>query len=295
MKRTSPLSLRLLLPGMLVLLLGAGGPVFASDDSFGSWKSAAEDWIAKTRDIYTLNERALQMIWEAYCGQLDTSYGEETDDAKKFATEIGYSWQQQELEQMNKLRPVLAELKKRADDLRSADPSSEGDVKTLLENLGSEEKKLNALDDGLVLKGSGHPFVQFALEYGKKAHADLCSSASAVVKVCDRTFDGLSGQRPDLVLVNGDGLWVYEFKPDNRDQISKGEKQLDAYAPAIAAYYQKFFLKGRHGGFDGEPDSDHGGAAMLKAIDDESDAWHGDTQLEVRRAVVTYQVCEKPF
>ncbi|WP_420594614.1 hypothetical protein [Deinococcus sp.] len=295
MNRIRRPSLRFVLPATLALLLGAGGPVYAADDSFAAFKSAAEEWIAKTRDIYTLDARALELIWEAYCGQLDPGYGAQSDEAKKLATELGYSWQQQELEQMNKLRPALADLRKRADELKSADPASESDLKAVLENLNAEEQKLKALDDGLVLKGSGHPFVQYALEYGKKAHADLCSTSSAVVKVCDKTFDGLSGQRPDLVLVNSDGLWVYEFKPDNAEQIAKGEKQLDAYTPAISAYYQKYFSKGRHGGFDGAPDSDHGGEAMLKAIDDEDEAWDGDKELEVRRGVVTYRMCEKKF
>jgi Restriction endonuclease fold toxin 9 len=284
---------RMLLASMATLLLS--GLLLARAENYSDFKSAAEKWIAATRDIYTLDAKALDLIWQAYCGGIDTGYGYDSDEAKKGAAEIGYNWQQQQLSLMKNTRPDLADLRKRADVLIAAEPDSQSDIKDWLSKMQDEEKKLDALDNGLVLKGSGHPFTQYALEYGKKQHQYLCDQSSGAVKICDKTFDGLSGRRPDLVVINSDGLMVYEFKPDNAGQISKGEDQLDDYHEAVLDYYQQFFPDGRGKGFKGEPDSDHGGKAMLEAIDKNDRAWHSDTELEVGRHIVTYKMCEKQF
>jgi hypothetical protein len=113
--------------------------------------------------------------------------------------------------------------------------------------------------------------------------------------VCDKNWPGVEG-RPDLVFVNGDGLWVYEFKPDNADAKSQGEQQVRGYVDGVVAYFQKFFPKGRESGYQGAPDSDHGGEDIVKKLQNTPSAWTSSGQtVQARWKVVTYPPCDKRF
>ncbi len=141
---------------------------------------------------------------------------EEHETAQKdAAARVGLELQQQ----AKNLDPIWLELEDLTDwseDLKE-DASVSDDVDELLTLMKPAEAKLLALKNGAVLQGSNHPFVQFAIQYGVDRHKSLCSDKRGVVDVCDQAgFDGLGDRRPDMVTVNSNGLWVYEFKPKDR-------------------------------------------------------------------------------
>lgn len=150
-------------------------------------------------------------------------------------------------------------------------------------------------NDGVVLKGSNHPFIQFAIEYGKKQHEEMCGRYGERPKVCDKTFPGAEG-RPDLVTVESGRLVVYEFKPDTSKAKDLGWNQVKRYLEPVVRYYQNFFVDGRNAGFKGEPDSDHGGREILEKLKQSKDAWSSDGKyLQAIPEVQTYRMCDKRF
>lgn len=250
----------------------------------------AAEWTARASEVYRFDQQALQLIWQAYCGELDAEENEPNN--KDFATEIGLNLQHQEADKVGDLSGSLKDVRELADEV-AQDPANADAVKQVTDALDKEERRLKALDDGAVLQGANHPFVQFAVNYGIQRHKELCRDYAGVVSVCDQEFPTLPGRRPDLVAVNGDGLWVYEFKPKNDKAIAAGKKQLEDYAPAVLKYYQQFFPQGRHGGFNGTPEGALGGEAMLRALEAEDDAWEsGDTQLKIHPYLIDYEPCE---
>jgi len=137
--------------------------------------------------------------------------------------------------------------------------------------------------------------VQYAIEYGKQQHKDMCDEYGGDPKVCDKNFPGFNG-RPDLVTVEGGHLVVYEFKPDNSKAKDKGERQVQGYLPGVVEYYQAFFEDGRNAGTQGEPDDDHGGKKFLQELKASKDTWSSDgSHLEAIPEVKTYNMCEKKF
>jgi len=103
-------------------------------------------------------------------------------------------------------------LRDRAEELKK-DPDAQSRASAILEAMQKEYAKLQILKDGVVLKGSDHPFVQYAIQYGKRQHDSKESDLGC--DVYDREFPGAGG-RPDCVKVSSDGCWVYEFKPNTR-------------------------------------------------------------------------------
>ena len=282
------------------LLFGTAGlwaGAALSADTADDLREDVDDWLEAARDVYTLDADALRWIWEAYCLKTDTGY-EASSDSQRAAVEIGYNWQRQELERTTDLFDDLEDLRDRAEELLDDDPSpgEKTRVEVILSELEKEEAKLRKLENGAVLRGSAHPFVQYSLEYGKRMHDDMCDDYTDDEGVCDEEYPG-AGERPDLVTVGDDGLVIYEFKPNNSEQIGKGQDQLKRYLPAVKDYYKKFFPNGRGGGFpNGYPDSDLGGRDFAEAIEESDDAWTGDEKdREVQVEVKTYEPCEKKF
>lgn len=258
-------------------------------------RSRTERFNSDSEALYRLDENDLQQIWEAYCGKFDPKIKEDRD----FATDIARQLQDKEKGIIERLLgddlPHLLEDTKKIRENSDADPKDKDEAKDIEDGLRKQEKKLRDLYEGVPLKGSNHPFVQYAIEYGKKQHLDMCDKFGEQPRVCDRNFPGMDG-RPDLVAMDGGHLVVYEFKPDNSAAKDRGWKQVADYLPAVVSYYQSFFEDGRNGGFKGAPDSDHGGIEILKKLKNSKDAWSSDgKELQAVPMVQTYNMCEKRF
>jgi hypothetical protein len=272
-----------------------GLPMLATAQSIDDLRSGADTFHHDAEALYRLDNDDLQQIWEAYCGVFDPKIKED----KEFAADIARQLQEKEkgiIEQLlgGELPPLLDNAK-RIQDNSDAESKDKDEAKDIQEGLRGEEKKLNNLYDGVPLKGSNHPFVQYAIDYGKKQHLDMCDKYGEQPKVCDRNFPGMDG-RPDLVTVESGHLVVYEFKPNNSSAKDRGWKQVADYLPAVVRYYQGFFKDGRNGEFNGEPDSDHGGRAILEKLKASKEAWSSDgEELQAVPMVQTYDMCEKRF
>ena len=270
-------------------------PFQARADDISDLRSQSRDFQDHAKSLYRLDQEGLEQMWEAYCGEFDPK---STEDAK-FAADIGRQLQDKEKEFRESLLhgelPRLQDLAKKILG-SSAESKDKDEAKEIMESAEKEGKTLGALENGVILKGSNHPFVQFAIEYGKDQHKKMCDEyGESGARACDQNFPSLDG-RPDLVTVADGHLVVYEFKPDNSKAISKGHDQVLKYLDAVAAYYEGYFENGRKGGFKNEPDSDHGGKAILTALKKSSDAWSDDgMHLKPVPSVQTYRVCDKKF
>ncbi len=266
-------------------------PSVGNGQSISDLESRADEFRSHAQSLYRLDNDNMNQIWEAYCGRFDPKIKED----REFATDIGQQLQYKEkgiLEQLlaGELPPLVQVANK---FLQGADTKDK--AQAILESLKKEERNLQNLYDGVVLKGSNHPFVQYAIEYGKKQHEEMCDRYGDRPKVCDQRFPGMEG-RPDLVTVENGHLIVYEFKPDNSKAKDLGWRQVEGYLAPVVNYYQNFFEDGRNGGFKGEPDSDHGGKEILNKLKQSKDAWSSDGKtLNVIPEVKTYRMCEKRF
>lgn len=283
-------SMILLALGLFLFLPSPGNAQSISD-----LRSRVDRFHSDSESLYRLDEKDLQQIWEAYCGLFDPKIKEDKD----FAADIARQLQDREKGIIEQLLggdlPRLLEDAKKIRESSDGDPKDKDEAKDIEDKLRDEEKKLRNLYDGVPLKGSNHPFVQYAIEYGKQQHRDMCDKFGQQPRVCDKNFPGMDG-RPDLVAIDSGHLVVYEFKPDNSNAKDRGWKQVADYLPAVVAYYQSFFEDGRNGGFKGQPDSDHGGIEMLEKLKASKDAWSSDgKQLQAVPMVQTYSMCDKRF
>ena len=273
----------------LAILLGNQ----ARAQNIDQFERDGKKWIEDAKSVYRLDCEAKRKIWEAYCKQGDVGIdgqGADIDAARKTARD----YQDQQKGQISDLLKKFSELKQQADNLVKA-PATTSQVNSLLQDMQKEVKKLNNLEDDVVLKGADHPFVQYAIEYGKQMHIELCDKMrSLAIKdspvVCEKQFE--RGFQPDAVFVNEHGLQVYEFKPDSSEAIYAGEKKLNGYFMDVAKYYQQFFehLDGKHVIKKNLPSNLIGGMAMLEAILTYGE-WRGN-ELVANPHVYAYSPCE---
>lgn len=267
-------------------------PSIGQSEPISDLESEARDYTSHAQHLYTLDKENMIKIWEVYCGEVDPNHEKDT----QYAAEFGRKVQSEEQEQFDQLiagefPPLMEAAKELLKDKETKDRAQ-----TVLDALKKEDEKLRKLSDGLVLKGSNHPFTRFAIEYGKKQHKELCEKRKVNgIMVCDKEFSGADG-RPDLVTVKDDVLTVYEFKPKTRKAMDKGEEQLKRYRDPVQSYYQKYFPDGRDGGFKGVPPNEYGGQDILETLKKSEKAWSSDgKELKVVPLLDTYDVCDKKF
>lgn len=267
-------------------------PAIGQCEPISDLESKAKEFISEAQSLYRLDADSRNIIWETYCGEGDPSYKE----SKQYATLIGQELQRKEQEQFQQLYAgELPPLKEAAMELlKNAEVKDRAEA--VLQVLKKEEEKLFKLINGVVLKGSNHPFTQFALEYGKKKHEDMCEYYKKNgIMVCDEYFNGAEG-RPDLVTVIDGHLVVFEFKPDNSKAKNLGWDQVKRYLAPVVSYYQDFFEDGRNGGFKDVPKSEYGGKKILKLLKESKNAWSSDGKyLQAIPQVETYKMCDPKF
>jgi hypothetical protein len=261
-------------------------PAVGHAQSLSELESLTNRFSSDANELFRLDADAHHRIWEAYCGEFDVYLDADRELAADFARQL----QTREEEQVKQVLNSIPNIKNLAERLQSGPDSSK--VRELVEGVNKKEGQLNDLRNGVVLKGSNHPFVQYAIEYGKQKHESMCGSHGGTPKVCDQTFPSFKG-RPDLVTVEGGHLVIYEFKPNNDRAKSNGQKQVEEYLPEVVAYYQTFFPEGRNGKTKGKPDGDLGGENMLIELK-KSDTWVNDNMtIEAIPHVDTYDMCEE--
>jgi len=272
---------------MLVLVAGA-----TAQPSIGELESNVNRLVSDARELYRFDEDARAAIWDAYCGKLDPVSGEKD---VRFAAEVGQTFQQREHDKVEPLLSRVQALIKDADRLREK-PDTKSKAEDLIRALQKEYDTLHKLDDGVVLRGSNHPFTQAAIEYGKAKHRDMCGSYGNAPRICDQPYPELNGRRPDLVYVSSSGLFVMEFKPEGAKDL--GEQQVRGYVDGVTKHYQRFFPKGRKGGIAGSASDAVGGESFLAylASDNQKEAWSSDgmTLKRAESKVETYRPCEQP-
>ena len=274
--------LRLIVIGLMVIAC----PRLRADD-IDQLDRDASSWIAKAQALYRLDCDDMGKIWNAYCGV--ATYGNHEEYDVDFARDTAKELQSPEQSQLQELLDGYegsGKLRDRAEEFKK-NPDTESRASTMLDAMKKEYDKLQSLKDGLVLKGSDHPFVQFAIDYGRRQHDSKNSDLGC--DVYDREFPDAGG-RPDCVKVSSDGCWVYEFKPNTSRAVDAGKRQLERYVPAVEKYYQEYLDS--HG--DRDPDSDHGGKDIVKKINDNSKCWE-DKKVKFHSDVVTCDMCEKRY
>jgi hypothetical protein len=268
-------------------------PLQAYAASMSDLQAGFESFMSHAQSLYRLDAADMDKLWEAYCGEMDPQFEED----KTYARQVGQELQSREAglrgDLLENELPKLLQLAKDFQQSSATDPKDVDTAKDIEASLLKQQTILQNLRDNVVLKGSNHPFVQFAIEYGKQQHIDMCSKFGvSSTRVCDQRFPDFDG-RPDLVVMDGGRLMVYEFKPDNVNAIKKGKKQLLDYVPVVEAYYEDYFVDGREGGFKKQPeDSDHGGQAMLDALANSPEAWSGN-QIAPKGEIATYKTCDE--
>src|SRR5262245_10516745 len=139
---------------MLVLVPSSG-----NGQSISELHTRADQFHIEAQSFYRLNNDDMKLIWEAYCGELDPENKEEME----FAANIGQQLQNKEkglLDQLLKGDGGLPDLVDAAKKLLQ-DADTKEEAQDILESLKKEESNLQNLYDGVVLKGSNHPFVQY--------------------------------------------------------------------------------------------------------------------------------------
>lgn len=275
-----------------VLIALCLAPSVGQSEPISDLEDKTKEFISHAQSLYRLNDDGMNKIWETYCGEVDPSYPE----SKQYAALIGQELQGQEKDKYEQLvAGELPPLKEAAMELLK-DEKMKDRVQPVMDDLKKEEENLNKLLNGVMLKGSNHPFVQFAIEYGKKQHEDMCDRyKDNSIMVCDMNFPGADG-RPDLVTVSDGRLVVFEFKPDNGKAKNLGWDQVKRYLAPVVNYYQQFFEDGRNGELKDRPDRDYGGMKILELLKESKEAWSSDGKyLQAIPQVETYNICEKKF
>jgi hypothetical protein len=250
-------------------------------------RKETSDFVNNSRQVYRYDEGARSAIWEAYCGSLDPASPQDIN----LATQIGQNYQQREIYTVHELLDKSHKIIEGLEKFRAAASTKDEAEKLFLETQ-REVDNLHRLEEGVVLKGSNSPFVQYAIEYGKDMHKKMAGDYGSPPKIADKEFSGI---RPDLVFIDGSGCWIYEFKPKNSAAENKGRDQLKGYKEVVEKYFEEKFPNGRKGDFLSN-DSDHGGADFLKKLQECEKCWTSDgSQIIINTDVISYSPCELKY
>lgn len=195
-----------------------------------SFQDLAKAWEQDARDIYTLDCKQMQDLWDAWCSvEIEPNEDPEIGPvAQKTAEIIDAS--------SRKIDAVLARLT----TLRSTGRSlgTKAKYRDAIDAINREFEKQEKRLDRLKRKngdwrGNNNPAVQFTKTFGQQAHDRMGSQFRC--QVYDQSgYPGLGKGRPDCVVVNGkNDCWVYEFKPKGWN----GENPLPRYIEAVEKYY----------------------------------------------------------
>jgi hypothetical protein len=232
-------------------------------------------WTRDAREAYRVDCQGMEQVWEAYCGG-DFERNEEPDKAR--ASEVARNVERTMRARVDPLLTRLSSLEASVANMQAkSETKSKADA--LMRELAAEKPRLERLKRN-GYRGSNHPLIQYAIEYGKQQHASMERRFSC--DVADKPYPNAGG-RPDCVNVSR--CMVYEFKPNNQRARSQGNEQLGRYVPAVNRYYAQF-LQG------GAPSSELGGSSIMETI---KRSCVRDGRVVFAGEVAPYNMCEKRY
>ncbi|MEZ4401312.1 MAG: hypothetical protein R3B06_14900 [Kofleriaceae bacterium] len=235
-------------------------------------------WVAQAKATYRLDCDAMTTLWEAYC-ELDWEPDEDADTSK--ADSAASSLQRTMQDAMGPLLDKLPVLEAQATALARRRETKDRAV-ALSRDLAKERERLERMFPRRVWQGVNNPLKFYSAEWGKQQHRRMAASYSC--DVSDQPFGGR--QRPDCI--KADGCIILEFKSKDDSAVTEGEKSLrDYYKPMVTRYYQEHLDRGT------DPDSDHGGKAIMKAFADKGCI--KDKRIAFDTAVRSYDMCERVY
>jgi hypothetical protein len=245
-----------------------------TSNELATYQKDAGAWEAAARDIYTLDCKDMQTLWDAWC-TVEFEPNEEPEESaiERETTDIisaesskidavlqrlpplvqtGQKLQAKAkfrdaagaiLAELDKQKGRLERLKRKNGDWRgNNNPALQAKAKfrdaagAILAELDKQKGRLERLKrKNGDWRGNNNPALQFAKTYGVQQHDRMNSDNRC--NLYDRSgFPGLGRGRPDCVVVNGRGsCWVYEFKPRGY----AGKDRLPDYLKAVTEYYQE--------------------------------------------------------
>jgi hypothetical protein len=244
-------------------------------------------WERDARDIYMLDCKDMQHLWDAWC-TVEFEPNEAPEDsvvlqetASIIDTELAKIGGV--LVRLGPLRATAAQLAKK-DKYRSTIEKIQKDV------FDKQEPRLQKLQrQGGDWRGSNNPAFAFTTNYGKQAHDRMNRQKGC--NVYDQEGYPLSTRgRPDCVKVEGKGkCWVYEFKP--QDWV--GTDPSPPYAEGVARFYTDHMRAGT------TPESKLGGSGFQALVEsncrvDPSKDKKDDT-IRFGHDIVPYDRCEHRY
>lgn len=271
-----------LVVGLAGVLLATGLVAHAQEEDVerkvDELRRDAESWIGDARAVYRLDCESMQQIWEAFCGA-DWEPNEEPDRDSAFAK--ASESKDRQVQKIEALLEQYGKLKSRAESLKQ--DKTRDKAEQILGDMRREVVWIEKLKDKGAWRGRSHPFIQYAIDYGKDRHRSLESSSSFGCLVKDKPFPGADG-RPDCV--NASNCTVYEFKPRNDRAERMGRAQLDRYVPAVERYYQELLDTRKL------PDADYGGREIMFKI---AARCMNGSSVRFNKEVATYDMCRKEY
>ena len=245
-------------------------------------------WTEAARGAYILDCKAMEELWQAYCGA-DWEPGDESpkDLAEQTAAAIQSRMQgsmKPLLDQLTALRPrVQALAKKRETRARG---------ETLAALLDKEEPRLNRLVNQGTWRGNNHPLIQYARRYGADRHRAEWSALGCQVPTSDTgvaVFPGGDHQKPDCIIARAGQCEIWEFKPDSEAGRRDGPPQINVYKQTVPNYYTEKYRRKE------APDDSHGGMAFLDELRKHCFDEDRDKIVFKTADVKYYTMCEKQY
>ncbi len=182
------------LPRLIIVMAAAlmlSSTLLRADD-IGDLQSKADAWISKSKEIYRLDCDDMKQIWGAYCSEYDVTQERDRDAARSVADKMKDEAQSAIQRQLDE----YGRLKSDAERLKTGDTESQ--AAKILAAMQTEVDRLEKLKDKGAWRGSNHPLIQYAMEYGKQKHEDMGRSSDFNCDVVDKEISGADG-RPDCI------------------------------------------------------------------------------------------------
>jgi hypothetical protein len=245
-------------------------------------------WIEEARRTYILDCKAMETMWQAYCGT-DFEPGEDGEDER--AKQTAASLQSDMQAKMGPLLERLTSIEPRVQALaKKRETKARGEA--MLGMVAKEKERLGRLQNQGIWRGQNNVITQSASGYGDARHQAEWASMDCQVPTSSTSFAVFAGgtyQKPDCIIARSGQCEIWELKPDSPDGRDLGPKQVADYRTHVPRYYTDLLRRGE------EPDSSHGGADFMKALKqycyDKDDNEIVFNTVDVKY----YQMCEKQY
>ncbi|MEZ4399257.1 MAG: hypothetical protein R3B06_04515 [Kofleriaceae bacterium] len=256
-------------------------------DSGDSLDREVAAWVEAARRTYLLDCKAMESLWQAYCG---TDFEPGEDHAADQADQTAAALQNDMQRAMAPLLRDLETLTPRVDALvKKRETRTRGEA--LRAAITKEAERLGRLQNRGTWRGNNNPLTQFAAQYGKDVHRSLWRSLGCQVPTSEdgyAEFPGGTHTKPDCIVAQSGRCEIWEFKPDSPAGRREGDIQIRDYQTSVPRYYVDLLRRKQ------EPDDRHGGRAFMDALKRycyDKD----DDEVLFSANVKYYKMCEKQY